>query len=240
MKPGIVLASGGIDSTVLMYHLHQKKALKGIFFVNYEQASASIQYSNLMYHSKILKVPFEMFSLYLPLYMRGSGAILKGKPKKKQKKPYENLHYGAKKNKEWLRDVYDYIPARNTLFTLYALGWARSLGLKMVYAGYQLDSEVWEAFHKAGVDSSPGMDTTPGYVRDFNLFLKSGAIDNDMRVEAPFLDDCMDKQEVVKWGKKYKVDLSKTYSCEFYPECGACQGCLVRRKVLTGQGESVG
>jgi 7-cyano-7-deazaguanine synthase len=240
MKPGIVLASGGIDSVVLMYLLKKRKALKGVFTVNYGQASAKEQISCLKFHAKKLKTSLYVEELYIPSYMVGGGHIMSGRPKSKMKDPYESMKLRTKgQQKKWLADVWDYMPARNTLFLIYALAYARSLKVDVVYTGFQFDKAEWQDFHKSMTYTSSGIDTTPGYVWSFNELISDGAFDRDLRIEAPFLDKQQDKATIIRLGRKLGVDLSKTYSCEFYPRCGACRGCLVRKQLLTSQEENV-
>jgi 7-cyano-7-deazaguanine synthase len=239
VKTGVVVASGGIDSTVLIYQLHKKGKLGGVFFMDYGQASRKVQLKYLKHHQNRLGFELIHQRVQFPGYMLGSGAIISGKVKTAQKDAYESLSLSGVKLSKWMDEVWDYIPARNTMFILYALAWARWKEYKVVYTGFQFDEPEWKMFHKQMDYSSPGFDTTPGYVDAFNYFLSQGAMDGEMRVESPFLTDQLDKAAIVKLGRRLKVDLDKTWSCEFYPECGACRGCLVRKKVLTSQGETV-
>jgi 7-cyano-7-deazaguanine synthase len=239
MKPGVLVASGGIDSTVLMYELVRKKKLKGVIFFDYGQASVDQQLKCLRWQTPAT-VRIEVVRLQLPAWMRGSGAIMKGTPKKKQKSAYESMKLNEKELKTWMKDVWDYIPGRNTLFILYALAYARSLKVNTVYVGFQHDEPEWQMFLKQRDFSSAGMDTTPGYVDAFNFFITQGAMDADLRIEAPWFDKQMDKAAIIARGQKLGVDLSETYSCEFFPPCGGCRGCLVRNELLTSQEENVG
>ena len=231
MKKGVLLASGGIDSMVLAYQLKKQKALDSIVFIEYGQASSEEQWRCVQHHAGVLKVQAQHVRAFLPEFMQGSGAILSGKQKKKQKDPYEVMKLRGKKYDAWLRDVWDYIPGRNTFFLLYACGWARHRKLDRVYTGFQFDEPEWRAMHRA-MSYEGDLDTYPGFLWAFNDLLEAGAFTGKMEVIAPFLDAQKDKSAIVALGRKLGVDLSQTYSCEFWPACGSCRGCLVKRKVL--------
>lgn len=239
MKTGVLVASGGIDSTVLLYELAKKKKVKAVIFFDYGQRSATEQFFRLKTHTTKLKVPLEFQELHLPQYMQGVGAIISGKPKKAGKKKHESLDLSGKELEKWKTDVFDIIPGRNTLFLIYSLAYARSLKLNTVYVGFQHDRPEWEMFLKQRDFTSDGMDTTPGYLDAFNYFILQGAMDSNLRIEAPWFDRQWDKAAIVAHGRKLGADLEDTWSCEFYPECGECGQCRVRKEVLTSQEETV-
>jgi len=118
-----------------------------------------------------------------------------------------------------------YVPARNTLFLSYALGWAEVLGAFDLFAGVN------------ALDYSGYPDCRPEYVDAFekmaNLALKStteGA--GRLRIHVPLIQ--WTKGEIIRQGLALGDDYGKTSSC-YDPSdegwaCGHCDSCLLRRK----------
>lgn len=222
---GLLLASGGIDSTVLMYALAKKKYLKGVVFCDYGQKTAAHCRRIVEWHAKRLKLPVYVERVHVPKVVQHGitpGVFKEGfKPPNRGKFPTFKRTADLEKYRlsEW-----SWIDGRNTLFVLYAAIRASVLGETRIYTAFQFDEDQWE-------DETP-IDTSPEYVAALNNLFCEGAFLREMEVEAPFLDDELNKEEIVELGRKLKVDLTKTYSCEFWPACGTCNQCLVRFDVL--------
>ncbi len=232
MKPGVLLASGGIDSTVLAHVLHECDALVSMYFVDYGQASAKDQWSSVVDTATRLDVPSARVELSLPGYMQGSGAVFGWRDPKPQLDPYSPLTMGSEEYTEYLRDVWDIIPARNSLFVLYGAAFALSVGADRLYAAFQFDAPEWDVMDRTGVEAFVGCDTSPLFVHAMNELLRRGGLHKAMTVDAPFLDQRWTKQMVVDAARDMGVDLHPTYSCEFFPECGECRQCVVRNRLL--------
>ena len=118
-----------------------------------------------------------------------------------------------------------YVPARNTVFLSFALGWAEELGAADIFLGVN------------ALDYSGYPDCRPEYLAAFetlaNLATKSATQDGQRtRIHAPLID--MTKAQIIKVGLTLGVDYSLTTSCyDPAPEgtaCGECDACLLRRK----------
>ncbi len=117
-----------------------------------------------------------------------------------------------------------YVPARNTIFLSYALGWAEVLVADAIYIGVN------------ALDYSGYPDCRPEFIDAFkkmaNLATKVGVEGHIIDVETPLID--LSKAEIIKRGLALGVDYSKTISCyqagHDGEACGRCDSCRLRLK----------
>jgi 7-cyano-7-deazaguanine synthase len=117
-----------------------------------------------------------------------------------------------------------YVPARNTIFLSFALGWCEVLGAQDIFIGVN------------AVDYSGYPDCRPEFLQAFeglaNLATKAGVEGTKYRIHAPLL--YMSKAQIIKAGVAAGVDFSLTHSCyDPTPDglaCGACDSCILRRR----------
>jgi 7-cyano-7-deazaguanine synthase len=124
-----------------------------------------------------------------------------------------------------------YVPARNTIFLSYALGWAEVLGAYDLFIG---------ANH---VDYSGYPDCRPEYMQAFealaNLATAAGVEGRGrFRIQRPLIT--MTKAQIIREGIRLGVDYGRTISCydpsaEGKP-CGACDACVLRAKGFSEAG----
>jgi len=118
-----------------------------------------------------------------------------------------------------------YVPARNTIFLSFALGWAETLGAFDLYIGVN------------ALDYSGYPDCRPEYIAAFetmaNLATKA-AVEGcgRYRLHAPLID--LSKAEIIRRGLALGVDYRLTHSC-YDPTpaglaCGRCDSCRLRLK----------
>ena len=125
-----------------------------------------------------------------------------------------------------------YVPARNTIFLSFALGWAETLGAFDIYIGVN------------ALDYSGYPDCRPEYIASFetmaNLATKAGVEGNRFRIHTPLIS--LTKAEIIRKGLKLGVDYSRTHSCyDPTPEglaCGLCDSCRLRLKGFAEAGLS--
>jgi 7-cyano-7-deazaguanine synthase len=116
-----------------------------------------------------------------------------------------------------------YVPARNTVFLAFALGWAEVLSAKHIYIGVN------------AVDYSGYPDCRPEFIAAFqtlaNLATKVGVEGQTIRIHTPLID--LSKAQIIQAGLALGVDYSMTVSCYAADEqgraCGACDACRLRR-----------
>jgi len=117
-----------------------------------------------------------------------------------------------------------YVPARNTIFLSFALGWAEVLGAHDIYIGVN------------ALDYSGYPDCRPEYIAAFetmaNLATKAGVEGKGLRIHTPLI--ALTKAEIIRRGMQLGVDYSLTHSC-YDPAtdglaCGLCDSCRLRLK----------
>jgi len=125
-----------------------------------------------------------------------------------------------------------YVPARNTIFLSFALGWAEALGARHIYIGVN------------ALDYSGYPDCRPEYIAAFetmaNLATKAGVEGNSFRIHTPLI--ALTKAEIIKKGLALGVDYALTHSC-YDPDpagisCGLCDSCRLRLKGFAEAGLS--
>lgn len=118
-----------------------------------------------------------------------------------------------------------YVPARNTIFLSFALGWAEVLGAGAIFIGVN------------AVDYSGYPDCRPEFIRAFqelaNLATKAAVEESrPIVIRAPLIE--LTKAGIIRLGRKLGVDYSLTSSC-YDPTpggiaCGACDSCRLRSR----------
>jgi 7-cyano-7-deazaguanine synthase len=118
-----------------------------------------------------------------------------------------------------------YVPARNTIFLSFALGWAESLGAFDIFIGVN------------ALDYSGYPDCRPEYIAAFetmaNLATKAGVTGSgQFAIHTPLIH--LTKAEIIRKGLALGVDYGRTHSCyDPTPDglaCGLCDSCRLRLK----------
>ena len=124
-----------------------------------------------------------------------------------------------------------YVPARNTIFLSFALGWAEVLQAGNIYIGVN------------ALDYSGYPDCRPEFIAAFqqmaNLATKVAVEGTqNVTIETPLID--LTKAQIIQLGLELGVDYSRTNSC-YDPttdglSCGHCDACLLRLKGFAENG----
>lgn len=120
-----------------------------------------------------------------------------------------------------------YVPARNTLFLSYALGWAEVLNANDIFIGVN------------AVDYSGYPDCRPEFIKAYEqlarLATKAGVEGASFHIHTPLID--LTKADIIKKGTALGVDYSITVSCYQADEqgraCGVCDSCRFRKEGFT-------
>lgn len=115
-----------------------------------------------------------------------------------------------------------YVPARNTIFLSYALGYAETLGARDIFIGVN------------AVDYSGYPDCRPAFILAFeqlaNLATKAGLAGDGFRIRTPLQN--LSKAEIIRRGLELGVDYGLTLSCYQVDAkgepCGRCDSCHYR------------
>ena len=124
-----------------------------------------------------------------------------------------------------------YVPARNTIFLSFALGWAEVLGAHDIYIGVN------------ALDYSGYPDCRPEFISAFenmaNLATRAGVEgDSPYTIHTPLIQ--LSKAEIINTGLDLGVDYKLTHSC-YDPNsagvaCGRCDSCLLRLRGFSEAG----
>ena len=117
-----------------------------------------------------------------------------------------------------------YVPARNTIFLAFALGWAEVLNAQSIFIGVN------------AVDYSGYPDCRPEFIRSFqalaNLATKAAIEGQAIQIHTPLI--AMSKAEIIRTGDDLGVDYSQTVSCYSADSkgraCGVCESCRLRKQ----------
>ncbi len=116
-----------------------------------------------------------------------------------------------------------YVPGRNLIFLSIAAAHAEAVGASLIYFGANV------------LDYSGYPDCRPEFIRAFesavNEGTRAGTEGKSFRVRAPLL--MMTKAEIIQKGIQLKAPLHLTHSC-YDPvgtrACGRCDSCIIRRE----------
>jgi 7-cyano-7-deazaguanine synthase len=117
-----------------------------------------------------------------------------------------------------------YVPARNTIFLSFALGWAEVTESYDIFIGVN------------AVDYSGYPDCRPAYIDAYRkmaaLATKAGVEGKPVSIHTPLIS--LTKAEIIQTGTALGLDYGPTHSCyDPTPEglaCGRCDSCLLRKK----------
>ena len=123
-----------------------------------------------------------------------------------------------------------YVPARNTIFLSFALGWAEVLQSTDIFIGVN------------AVDYSGYPDCRPEFISAFqmlaNVATKAGVEGDDFTIHTPLID--LSKGEIIQKGVAMGIDYSMTVSCYSADEaglaCRVCDSCRLRAEGFKAAG----
>ena len=206
MKKAIVLLSGGLDSTTVLYLARARGFCVRALIFDYGQR----------HHKEVRKAravarkagcSFEVVKIRLPW----GGSSLLDRTQSLPKKRRDMAHIPS-----------TYVPGRNTIFLSFALSFAEAEGADRIFIGAN------------ALDYSGYPDCRPAYFAQFRkmaaLATKRGVEGRPVRIEAPLLK--MTKARIVRLGMKLGVPHEMTWSCYAGTKkpCGVCDSCLLRAK----------
>ncbi len=207
-KDSVLILSGGMDSTTLLYDQQERIALAISFDYGSNHNAREIPFAQ--WHCQQLGVehlviPLDFMSRYFnSSLLQGADAIPEG-------------HYADDNMRSTV------VPFRNGIMLAIAAGMAESRGLKYVMM----------ANH--GGDHAIYPDCRPEFVEAMSEAMRTGTYPG-IRLLAPFTD--LTKTDIALKGKLLGIDYAKTWSCYKGGEhhCGRCGTCVERREALRDAG----
>lgn len=207
-KKAIILLSGGLDSaTVLAIAKKQNYQLYALSFDYGQKHNIELESAKLL--AKEYQV-MEHKIIKLGLGEIGGSALTD-----------ESLQVPTTEQKGI---PITYVPARNTVFLSFALGWAEVLNAQDIFIGVN------------AVDYSGYPDCRPEFISAFqtlaNLATKSGVEGHAIEIHAPLIH--LSKGDIIKEGTRLSVDYAQTISCYAAKQsgqaCGECDSCRLRHE----------
>lgn len=208
MKDSILILSGGLDSTTLLYDYQERIALAISFDYGSNHNAKEIPFARLHCERlgiKHIVIPLEFMSTHFrSSLLSGDEAIPEG-------------HYADENMKSTV------VPFRNGIMLAIAAGMAESNDLQYIMM----------ANH--GGDHTIYPDCRPEFVEAFGKATQAGTY-NGVRLLSPYCN--MTKGEIAARGKALGIDYSETWSCYRGGEkhCGKCGTCVERREALAEAG----
>ena len=206
----IVLAGGGLDSTVLAYKL--KDEGHDIDLLSFDYGQKHHKELNYAFRTAVrLDARFDVVDL------TGVGSLLTGSALTDPSVEIPTGTYDADTMKATV------VPNRNAIFATIAAGIAISRGAKAIaLAVHAGDHEVYR-------------DCRPAFISALRVLLRA-SLGPDYGVYAPFI--AYHKYQIVKLGAKLGVPFSKTWSCYAGGEkhCGKCGTCVERKLAFAQSG----
>jgi 7-cyano-7-deazaguanine synthase len=207
----ILLYSGGLDSTTLLYHLRAEGHAVTALSVQYGQRHAQ---ELLVARACCATLGVE----HALLDLNPVRALLGGSSQTDTRVPVPHGHYADETMKQTV------VPNRNMLLLALATAWAVSRKADAVaYAAHAGDHPIYP-------------DCRPAFVQAMQQVLPL-ADWHQVRLLAPFLD--LDKTGIVRLGAALDVPFAQTWSC-YDPQlsadrlvhCGLCGTCCERREAF--------
>ena len=210
-RPAVLLLSGGLDSTTMLalatserYDVHALTFRYGQRHEHEVEAARVIAARYRVARHIVMDIDLRAFG---GSSLTGSTPIPKNRPEAAIPAEIPST----------------YVPARNTVFLSFALGWAEVLGATDIFIGVN------------AVDYSGYPDCRPEYLAAFEklatLATRAGIEgDGAIRMRAPLLN--LSKREIIELGTRLGVDYSSTTTC-YDPDgsgaaCGRCDACILR------------
>ena len=207
-RDSVIIYSGGLDSTTLLYEEQQRIALAVTF--DYGSNHAAREIACARHHCSLLGIEHLVIELgfmgryFASSLLSGADAIPSG-------------NYDEENMKSTV------VPFRNGIMLSIACGLAESRGL----------TRVLIANH--GGDHAIYPDCRPEFVAAMNGAMQAGTYEG-VRLDAPYTD--LTKADLVRRGAAMGIDYGQTYSCYRGNEqhCGTCGTCTERKEAFREAG----
>jgi 7-cyano-7-deazaguanine synthase len=208
----VILLSGGLDSSTVLYQAKADGYECYAISFDYQQRHRRELESALSVGKAIGVVEHQIVGFDLRLW--GGSALTDNK-----------IALPAQRSITEMADniPITYVPARNTIFLSFALGYAEAIGAEKVYIGVN------------ALDYSGYPDCRPDYINAmqdvFRLGTKRGREGKSISIVAPLIN--LKKTEIIRLGNMLGVPWHLTWSCYAGTDvnnraCGVCDSCLLR------------
>ncbi len=216
-----VMATGGIDSTVLLYQAVEVGEKPRIITIDYGHIAFPRQRELLERHAvRLGLMPPETIDVQFKPWQCAPGLFTP-----------EFVPPEVAPLEEWDKLRYEnfFIEGRNLIMVTYALAWCSVQKIDELRVGYLYMPSEWD--NRRSYKLITG-DNSPHFVDMVNLLTLVG-FSHQTRLRAPYHESRWDKNDTIREGRRLGIDLENdTYSCYFIPPCGVCDNCLLRNAGL--------
>lgn len=215
MSKPIVLFSGGLDSTVLLWRERQKHPVKALSF-NYGQRHSK-ELEHAIYFCNEHLIEHEVCDLGFPVIPRHNWKVvadLIASGSQTGNVPVPEGHYAEESMKQTI------VPNRNMIMISIAVGWAvATSSQKVMWAAHAGDHAIYP-------------DCRPLFFETLRDAIVVGNEWTPVALSAPFIH--LTKAEIVKMGYALKAPMELSYSCYKGQErhCGKCGTCVERKEAF--------
>lgn len=220
-----ILATGGMDSTTLIYASVAQGVKPTLLSVDYGHAAFARQIEMLNHHVQalglhpVVTIPVSYFAWQAKEGLfTGTGV----------KDDSDNPHKPELFTEQAMRYKENFIEGRNLIMVAYCMAYASAHGIDELWAGYLRGAAEWENSRAYKMFTG---DNSPQFVDLLNCMAFMG-FTRQVRIRAPYYEKRFDKAAVVKLGRELGVDYSLTHSCYWPDPCGKCDNCILRKDVL--------
>lgn len=202
-----VLLSGGLDSSVLLHHMHAEHEVTAALTFDYGSKHNPREIACARWQAERLGVRFELIEL--PFVGRTFVShLLSNDPR-----PVPKGHYQESTMRQTV------VPFRNAIMLSIATGYAESCGAEgLAIAAHTGDHAIYP-------------DCREDFMRAMESAIELGTYAR-IKLLRPFIE--MDKAAIVRRGAELGVDFTRTYSCYAgcAVHCGECGTCVERREAF--------
>lgn len=216
MKKAVVLLSGGLDSTTVLYWATKRHYQIFPLAFDYGQRHGKKELHAARKIARLNELSLKTIRINLP--WKGSSLIDKSSPLPQ-----------ASSEKDIGESIPStYVPSRNLIFLAFAFSYAESINASLILIGAN------------SVDFSGYPDCRPQFYRHLNrlaqIGTRAGSEGRRIQVITPLI--YLSKANIVRLGKKLKVPFRFTWSCYAGKKrpCGKCDSCLLRSQGFVDAG----
>ena len=205
----VILLSGGLDSSTVLYQAKADGCQCYSISFDYQQRHRKELNSALMLANTAGVIEHQVVNFDLRQW--GGSALTDDKINLPQQRSLAEMADNI---------PITYVPARNTIFLSFALGYAEAIAAERVYIGVN------------ALDYSGYPDCRPDYIQAvqevFRLGTKQGRSGEPIKIIAPLID--LKKTEIIQLGNQLGVPWHLTWSCYAGNDiaCGVCDSCQLR------------
>lgn len=208
----VILFSGGVDSTVLLARAlaHDKECL-ALSFDYGQRHKVELQYAAKIAHH--YSVRHQIITIDTPSF--DSSSLVNPCSKVAVNRTAQEIARAGIPS--------TYVPARNTIFLAYAMGFAEMYQASEIHFGANI------------MDTLPYPDCRPEYLNAFqqllNVATKQAVEGHAPKLVTPLI--AWDKARIIQEGLALNAPLDMTFSCysplASHAACGCCDACMLRK-----------